>query len=114
MMWQFGLSAAAPDGETAVARYVSSEIGSQNYARFRYAPLDRLYERMQALPDGPERMALFHEIKRIGAAYMPLKHRLHRVENELLHPWLVGYRKPLFWQEWWHLIDIDESKRLRS
>jgi ABC-type transport system substrate-binding protein len=111
MVWQFGLSAAAPDGETAVARYVSSEIGSQNYARFQHAPLDRVYERIQALPDGPERLALFDEVKRIGAAYMPLKHRVHRLEAELLQPWLVGFRKPLFWQNWWHLVDIDDSRR---
>ncbi|NRF69257.1 bicyclomycin resistance protein [Aquincola sp. S2] len=111
MVWQFGLSAAAPDGETAVARYVTSEIGSQNYARFRLPAMDRIYERLQALPDGQERRALFDEVKRIGAAYMPLKHRVHRMECELRHPWLVGYKKPIFWQDWWHMVDIDDSKR---
>jgi hypothetical protein len=28
-----------------------------------------------------------------------------------LHGWVVGYRRPLFWQEWWHLVDIDTGKQ---
>ena len=27
------------------------------------------------------------------------------------HPWVMGYRRPLFWQEWWHMVDIDLAKR---
>ena len=23
------------------------------------------------------------------------------------YPWVVGYRRPVFWQEWWHMVDID-------
>jgi ABC-type transport system substrate-binding protein len=113
MMWQLGQSAAAPDGETALAKFYSREIGSQNMARFKHEGFDRLYERLQALPDGPERDALFLEAKRIAVAYMPWKLRIHRVDHELVHPWVSGYRKPLFWAEWWHLIDIDDSKRPR-
>jgi hypothetical protein len=61
----------------------------------------------------PERDALFLEAKRIAVAYMPWKFRIHRIDHELIHPWVSGYRKPLFWAEWWHLIDIDDSKRPR-
>jgi ABC-type transport system substrate-binding protein len=111
MVWQLSQSAAAPDGQTALAKFYSPEIGSQNMARFRNARFDELYDRMQALPDGPERDALFLEAKLIAAAYMPWKFRVHRMEGEVQHPWVSGYRKPLFWQEWWHLVDIDQSKR---
>ena len=113
MLWQLGQSAASPDGQTALAKFYSPEIGSQNMARFKHEAFDRLYERMQALPDGPERDALFLEAKRIAVAYMPWKFRIHRIDHELIHPWVTGYRKPLFWAEWWHMIDIDDSKRPR-
>jgi ABC-type transport system substrate-binding protein len=113
MMWQLAQSAASPDGQTALAKFYSPEIGSQNMARFRNARFDEIYERMQALPDGPERDGLFLEAKRIAAAYMPWKFRVHRLEAEVQHPWVSGYRKPLFWLEWWHMIDIDDSKRPR-
>ena len=113
MMWQLGQSADTSDGQSALAKFYSHEIGSQNMARFRNEGFDRLYERLQALPDGPEREALFLEAKRIAVAYMPWKFRIHRIDTELLHPWVSGYRKPLFWAEWWHMIDIDQSKRPR-
>jgi hypothetical protein len=66
---------------------------------------------MQRLPDGPERDALFLEAKRIAAAYVPWKNRIHRIESDLLHPWVIGYRRPLFWNNWWHMIDIDDGRR---
>jgi hypothetical protein len=28
-----------------------------------------------------------------------------------VHPWLIGYRRPLFFNDWWHMVDIDETKR---
>ena len=59
------------------------------------------------LPDGPEREQLFLQAKRIAVAYMPYKVHVHRIGNDLLHPWVVGYRRPLFVLEWWHLVDID-------
>ena len=29
----------------------------------------------------------------------------------MTHPWLVGYRRPLFWQDWWQYVDIDTRAR---
>ena len=69
---------------------------------------------MQHLPDGPERDALFLQAKIIATAYMPYKSWVHRYSNELAHPWLLGYRRPLFWQEWWHMVDIDVASRERA
>jgi hypothetical protein len=34
------------------------------------------------------------------------------MEADMLHAWVIGYRRPLFWQEWWHMVDIDGSKRI--
>jgi hypothetical protein len=42
---------------------------------------------------------------------MPYKHTIHRMEADMFHGWMIGYRRPLFWQEWWHMVDIDNSKR---
>jgi hypothetical protein len=32
----------------------------------------------------------------------------------MTQPWVIGYRRPVFWQEWWHYVDIDGSKRAGS
>jgi ABC-type transport system substrate-binding protein len=110
-LWTVGSYAAGSDGVGALARYDSHQVGGQNMARFKMPELDALYKRLQVLPDGPERDALFDRAQKIAIAYMPYKVRLNRVSTDMAQPWLVGYRRPLFWQEWWHMVDIDNSKR---
>jgi len=111
MMWQLGSSATAPDGQPSLARLYGPEAGNQNLSRFKLPAFDRIYERLLQLPDGPEREALFHEAKLIAAAYVPWKYTVHRMDPDLWHPWVLGFRRPLFWNDWWHLVDIDERLR---
>ena len=66
---------------------------------------------MSEMPDGPERDALFLQAKRIVVTWMPYKTLVHRISTDMLHPWVSGYRRPLFWQEWWHMIDVDPALR---
>jgi ABC-type transport system substrate-binding protein len=110
-LWAVGLYAAGPDGGSSLQRYDSKQIGGQNMARFKMPEIDALYQRIQAIPDGPERDALFEQAQKIVIAYMPYKVRLNRVSTDMAQPWLIGYRRALFWQEWWHMVDIDNSKR---
>jgi hypothetical protein len=30
----------------------------------------------------------------------------------MAQPQLVGYRRPVFWKDWWQYVDIDDSKRV--
>jgi ABC-type transport system substrate-binding protein len=110
-VWGVGSSAAAPDGQGALQRLDGRQSGSQNLARFKNARMDEIYDRLSQMPDGPERLALFDEAKRISVAYMPYRNLVHRISTDLWHPWVVGFRRPVFWQEWWHMVDIDLSKK---
>jgi len=110
-MWFLGLSAAAPDAGGGYARFDSRQIGGQNLARVRLPALDAAYDRLQTLPDGPQRMAAFHAAVRLAIAYMPYKFTLNRVSLDMAQAQLVGYRRSLFWQDWWQYVDIDESLR---
>jgi ABC-type transport system substrate-binding protein len=111
MLWVLGSSAAAPDGQGSLARLYGPQSGSQNLARFKLAEFDRIYERMREIPDGPEREQLFLAAKRLAVTYMPYRFTAHRTEADMLQPWVAGYRRPLFWSEWWHLVDIDLAKK---
>jgi ABC-type transport system substrate-binding protein len=111
MLWTLGSSAVSTDGQSSLARLYGPQSGSQNLARFKHPEFDRIYQRMQVIADGPEREQLFRQAKLIATAFMPYKATVHRINNELVHPWLVGYRRPLFWLEWWHMVDIDTSRR---
>jgi ABC-type transport system substrate-binding protein len=110
-MWQVGSMAAQPDGQIALQRYYGPASGTQNLPRFKDARLDAIYDRMQSMPDGPEREALFREAKRIAVAYLPYKVHVHRMITDIQQPWMSGYRRPLFWQDFWQFVDIDEGKR---
>ncbi len=109
VMWSVGGSAASSDGQGALARYDGRQIGGQNMARFKRAEFDKLYDRMQEIPDGPERAALFDEAKRVAVAWMPYKFRVHRLLTDMSYPWVIGYRRVIFWQDWWQYVDIDTS-----
>jgi ABC-type transport system substrate-binding protein len=109
MLWMVGSTAAAPDGQGALARLHGPQAGGQNLARFSLPEFDALYTRMSALPDGPEREALFLRAKLLSVAYMPYKIHVHRIVTDMAHPRVVGYRRPVFWNDLWHYIDIEPA-----
>ena len=110
-MWGVGNLAADPDGQGAFQKYDSRQAGGQNLARFKMPRLDEIYDRLDALPDGPERLELFAEAKRLAVVYAPYKTHVHRYINDMTQPWVIGYRRPVFWQEYWQYMDIDNSLR---
>lgn len=114
MMWSIGWTSAAPDGQPTFDAGASIHLGGQNLARFRSARFDELYARMQIIPDGPERAALFEEAVRIIVAYMPYKYHVHRIFTDLAHPWLHGYRRPPFSLNWWQFVDIDTESQVAA
>jgi ABC-type transport system substrate-binding protein len=110
-VWSLALSAAGPDASSTFARYDSRQIGGQNLARVRLPRMDALYDKLQTLPDGPERAAAFREAELLAVAYLPYKLTLNRLSIDMTQPQVVGYRRPVFWQDWWQYVDIDESLR---
>jgi ABC-type transport system substrate-binding protein len=110
-VWALGGSSSKGDGQDGLMRFDSTQWGGQNMARFKNAEFDAIYKRLSLLPDGPERLELFRQAKMIAAAYMPYKSQVHRISTDLWHPWVIGFRRPLFWNEWYHMVDIDLSKK---
>jgi ABC-type transport system substrate-binding protein len=108
MIWHVGNLSSSPDSIGALQRYDSTQIGGQNMARFRRPEFDALYRRLSALPDGPERDAAFVEAEKQAVAWMPYRARWHSLITDLARPQLQGYRRPLFWQDWWQYVDIVE------
>jgi len=114
MMWRAGLSAEAPDGQPVLDRGASIHVGGQNLARFKRAEFDEIYRKLQLLPDGPERLQLFDDAKRLLIAYAPYKWGVHRIHTDLAYPWLIGYRRPPYWTDWWSYVDIDAQAQAKG
>jgi ABC-type transport system substrate-binding protein len=111
MMWGLGWSASGSDPDAFLALGHSGDIGGSNYARFRRAEYDELYNLQRQLPDGPKRAATIYEMKRVFVTYMPYKVHGHRYLNDLVHPWLIGYRRHPFARDFFKHVDIDDSAR---
>ena len=106
-MWGVASAATGGDGQMMLTRYYGPQAGLQNLARFRLPAFDAIHQRMTRLPDGPERLALFDQAKRLAIAYAPYKLHCHRYVADLMVAGVVGYRRPAFWNGWWHLVDME-------
>jgi ABC-type transport system substrate-binding protein len=106
MIWGVASSATRYDGQDLLGRLYGPSKGAQNLARFELPAFDALYRQLTGTPDGPEREAMFLQAKRLAIAYAPYKFQMHRIHTDLWHPQLQGYRRPLFWQNWWEYVDI--------
>jgi ABC-type transport system substrate-binding protein len=105
-IWALASLASQPDGQNIFDRYFGPQSGLQNIARFKHPELDRIYQRMSQLPDGPERLALFEQIKKLAVAYMPYKLGVHRFVADLMTDRVVGFKRPIFWLNWYHMVDV--------
>ena len=109
MMWGVGWSAGAPDGDTFLALGYGPNKGGANHARFNLPAYNALYEKQRQLPDGPERLAVMEEAKKLLVAYMPYKVHAHRIFTDLAQPWVVGYQRNIFVREFYKYVDIDNA-----
>ena len=105
-IWALASLASQPDGQNIFDRYFGPQSGLQNIARFKHPEPDRIYQQMSQLPDGPERLALFEQIKKLAVAYMPYKLGVHRFVADLMTDRVVGFKRPIFWLNWYHMVDV--------
>ena len=114
MLWRVGSSSATPDGHGALERAYGGSIGKGNLARFKLAEFDKLYDRMKMLPSGAERQALFDRTAQLMTAYVPYRVAVHRILTDMSYPWVIGYRRPPFWLDWWQYVDIDTALQKKA
>jgi ABC-type transport system substrate-binding protein len=109
MMWGFVWSASTPDGGFFLSIGYGPNKGESNDSRFALPAFDRLFERQNVLPDGPERMALMQEGKNLLVAHMPYKVHAHRIINDLAQPGVRGYWRHPFMRDLWRYTGVDAS-----
>jgi ABC-type transport system substrate-binding protein len=106
-IWGVASSAAGGDGQGILERYYGPSSGQGNLARFKLPAFDALFEKLTGLPDGPEREAVFLQAKRLAVAYVPYKLHCHRFVVDMMYSDVIGYRRPAYWQDWWHMVDVE-------
>jgi ABC-type transport system substrate-binding protein len=106
MMWGLGTVASIPDADTFYSSLYSGNIGAGNYARFKHADYDRLYEESRTLADERARTALFHRMNDIVVAYAPWIIGEHVFGNLVAQPWLKGFKPDPLLRYQWKFYDV--------
>ena len=107
MMWGVAWGADNPDGETFLGLGYGPNKGGANHARFDLPAFNALFNKQSMLPDGPERERVMREASKLMVAYMPYKVSVHRVDTDMMYPWVIGYQRNTFVREFYKYVDID-------
>jgi len=112
--WALAWSADYPDGENFFQLLYGPNCGSSNDGCFQLPEFDALYEKASVMPPGPERQKLYEEMSKLVAVYAPWKLSAHRKRNQLVQPWILGWRKHPFLHDAYQYADIDLERRAKE
>jgi len=104
-----GWNADYPDAENFM-QLLYGPSGPENNARFKLPAFDKLYEQAHKLPDSPERTRLFDKMTELMLAYAPWRMSDHRLEDQLLQPWVLYYKPHPMRSQVWQYVDLDPRK----
>jgi ABC-type transport system substrate-binding protein len=107
MMWGLAWISTVPDGSDYYSYFDSRNIGMSNDARMRLPAFDALYAKSRLLPHGPDRTRLFDEMTDMLYAYTPWIFTYYPYANDLVQPWLKGYKQHPFVQHQWRYYDVE-------
>ena len=67
--------------------------GTSNLGRFDLPEFNALYDKAKQMPNGPERVQIFRRMSSLVTAYAPWVLNTYRIENIVVHPWVLGYKR---------------------
>ena len=111
--WHLAWNYDYPDAENGLQLLYGPNCGSSNDGCFQLAEYDRLFDQAAALPPGPERTRIYGEMVRLVAVYAPWKSFVHRKRDQLIQPWVLGWRKHNFIHDAYRYVDIDLDLRAK-
>ena len=112
--WQLSWFMDYPDGDNVFQLLYGPNCGTSNDGCFQLKEFDDLYERAATLPPGPERVRIYQQMSRLVVAYAPWKMNVHRMRNQFIQPWILGWRRHPFLHEGFRYADIDLERRAQS
>ena len=109
--WELGWTADYPDAMDFYQLLYGPNCGISNDGCFQLPEFDALYDQASRMKPGPERAEVFRKMDRIIAAYAPVRLGVYRKRDELVQPWILGWRKHPILHEGYKYVDIDLAKR---
>ena len=112
-MWRLGWITLYGEGDAFAQLLYSKNIEQTNYARFSLSEYDELYRASRRLPDGPQRNRIYRKMSELVAAYNPWWLGVYTMENTLVQPWVLGYKKHAYWEHPWMYLDVDTARQTK-
>ncbi|MBL8311988.1 MAG: heme-binding protein [Burkholderiales bacterium] len=99
-----------PDGDNFTQLLYSKNIGESNNGCYKSAAYDKLYEQSALLPAGPERDKIYLEMQKQFEADTPWVLGVTRYRNQMVYPWVLGYKRHPVMLANWMYYDINTGK----
>jgi ABC-type transport system substrate-binding protein len=106
-MWGQGWIADYPDADNFVQNFYGPNIGQSNNGCYESKAFDKFYEQSTALPNSPERNRLFLLMTRQMEVDGAQSLNVSRMRNELIRPWIKGFKKHPILQADFQYLDVD-------
>jgi len=100
-----------PDGVSTFANFHGELIGTVNFACYKDASYDRIYERVRVMPAGPERAPLFAELTALLDAHAPARILPSADEVTLVAPRVQGFAVNSYLPLPYYLLNTSSRKR---
>lgn len=113
-LMNYGWVADYPDPENFVfLLYGPYQRPAANASNYNNPAYNRLFEQMQAMDDGPERLALIGQMREIASADCPWIYLNHSESYGLTQPWLKYYKPHPIALDTMKYIGVDGAMRAR-
>lgn len=106
MMWGGAWIADFPEGENFMQLLYGPNAKRGNHGCYASAAFDALYDKVIALPTGPERLALYTQMNRQMEADTAWMMGVTRVSNIVSRPWVLGLKKHPIMHGTWEYLDV--------
>ena len=113
-MWALGNTNTNDNGSGFLDLLYGPHKGMSNLGRFDLPEFNALYDRAAKMPNGPEREKLYREMSKLVVAYAPWVLHAYRIENIVVHPWVLGYKYDTYNPHPWAYLDLDVAQRKRD
>jgi len=107
MIWGQGWVADYPDGDNFMQLLYGPNTGQSNNGCYESKAFDAFYEKARLLPDSPERRHLYLEMTRQMEVDGAWQIGVSRLRNQLIHPWVKGYKSHPILQAVFQYIDVE-------
>lgn len=110
MMWGSAWTADYPDGDNFMQLLYGPNSGQSNNGCYESKAFDAFYDQSTQMPNSPERNHLFLEMTRQMEVDGAWSMHVSRERNQLIRPWILGYKKhPILHAEWQYMDIADSS-----